>query len=100
MANYLKSIYEELYSCDGLCVLAKGIGMESLFVKFITTYSTVTTTVESLEEASTNSLSITESRNDVVFCLNSIDEEKWIHDELYANGVQQINFPKVSYELF
>lgn len=115
--KYLKLIFEELYGCDGLCVMAKGIGMEALYVKFITCYSNVTgplsleissddVIVPNLHEEAPSSMTSTAptstlppigspSNPGVVFCLNSVDEEKWIHDELYANGVQQINFPKV-----
>jgi hypothetical protein len=81
MENYLKPIFEELCLSDGLCVMAKGIGMERLFVKFIKSYSRCSST--------------TNGSSGIVFCLNALEEEKWIHDELYADGVQQIDFPKV-----
>jgi hypothetical protein len=82
MENYLKPIFEELCLSDGLCVMAKGIGIERLFVKFIKSYSCC-------------SISSSSAGQGVVFCLNALEEEKWIHDELYADGVQQIDFPKV-----
>jgi hypothetical protein len=86
MENYLQLIYEEVYSTDGLCVMAKGIGLEKLFAKFVSSYSTTSTS-----EATTSAITF----RGIVFCLNAIDEEKWIQDQLYAEGVQQIDFPKV-----
>lgn len=84
MENYLRVIFEELCLSDGLCVMAKGIGMERLFVKFVQSFSSSTPTAAATESPG------------IVFCLNALEEEKWIHDELYASGVQQIDFPKVS----
>lgn len=91
MENYLKIIFEELLLEDGLCLLGKGIGIEKLYLKFIKLFS--------LNSSNSNSNSNSSSNNKVIFCLNSIDEIKWIKEYLYSDGLQQINFPKVKFKI-
>jgi hypothetical protein len=97
MEKYLKLIYEEVYAADGLCVMAKGIGLEKLFVKFVASYSNTNHFASSASASpDPTTTSTVRTTRGVVFCLNAVDEEKWIQDQLYAEGVQQIDFPKVT----
>lgn len=85
--SYLKLAFEELQIEDGLCIMSKGIGIEQLFLKFILSFT------------STTEKNNKDNNNKVIFCLNTIEEEKWIKDCLYSEGIQQINFPKVKITL-
>lgn len=76
MDNYLKVAFEELYNEDGLCVMAKGIGLERLFFKYVLGYSD-------------------HQEKKVTFCLNTTEDDNWLLDSFHAEGVQSKDFPKV-----
>jgi hypothetical protein len=77
MEDYLVSAFKELHKDDGLLVMAKGIGIEYLFIKFIKLHSI-------------------SAGKKVVLCLNAMDEVDWIMDALYGEGLPPSDIPKVS----
>lgn len=80
MNAYLQPIFEDLYKDDGLCILARGLGIRQLFCKFIQGYCTT---------------SQPENRR-IVFCINVLGEEEAIRDTLRADGLTDATlFPTV-----
>jgi hypothetical protein len=78
MNEYLQPIFEDLYKEDGLCILARGLGIRHLFSKFIQAYCAT---------------SSPEKRR-IVFCLNVQGEDEAIRDTLRAEGVTEAtSFP-------
>ena len=65
-----------MHQDDGLCVMAPGLGIQTLFLKFIRGFSD-------------------KSENGLVFCLNATDEVQWITEGLRSEGISPDNFPKV-----
>jgi DNA excision repair protein ERCC-4 len=79
MEAYLKLAFSELYTQDGLTVMARGVGLVKLFCKFIEHYATC-----SSESGKCPHL---------VFCLNSSELEFTIKNAIFSDGSQHL--PKV-----
>jgi hypothetical protein len=79
MENYLKDIFKESYSNDGLSIFGHGLGVELLYMKFLQLYS----------EKKGN------QKRPLVFCLNVNEMEESFLDLLISNGVPPQELPKV-----
>lgn len=75
MNGYLLPIFEDLYKEDGLCVLARGLGIRHLFCKFIRGYCATATP----------------GTRRIVFCVNALGEDEAIRDTLRADGVTELS---------
>jgi hypothetical protein len=78
MDSYIKAAFEELFREDGLTVMAKGLGIKQLLVKFLHYYS-----VKQREEKK------------LVFCINATGMEDFIRHALYSDGLMPYQTPKV-----
>ena len=80
MDLYLREAFMELYSDDGLLVMARGLGILRLLAKFLRLYSK-------------------ESEKKLVFCINLAGDEEAIKNLLLSDGVAADDFPKVIFVL-
>ena len=76
MSIYIKGAFQELYAEDGLTIIARGLGMRKLLVKFLKLYSA-------------------HSDKKLVFCINLLGEENGILDMLLGDGLLKHELPKV-----
>jgi hypothetical protein len=89
MEEYLRPAFEELYREDGLLVMAKGLGIWELFMKFVALYCK-----QPGESAGAVVRSVVERK--LVFCLNSMERSDEIKKSLIYEGLSPTEFPKVS----
>lgn len=80
MDEYLKVIFKEVYTNDGLVVMGHGLGIDRLYCKFLQYYS------EKLEKF----------KKPLVFCLNVNNLETSLLDLMISEGVRPDQMPKVS----
>lgn len=85
MDEYLRPAFEELFNEDGLAVFGKGLGAWELFMKFVLLYSKPFPG---------------QQQRKLVFCLQAVDKIEEIRKCLLYEGVNPINFPKVSFDNF
>jgi len=83
--SYLASAMEDLFREDGLCVMARGCGINKLLAKFVQYYSYGT---------SESHLSQEESKK-LVFVLNLSGQEQLILDHLLADGIPPHRLPRI-----
>ena len=77
MDQYLQSIFQRLYEEDGLCVLARGLGLVNILTKFIMGYHS-------------------RDKKRVVLCLNLLGSEEALVDTMRSEGVvDEGEFPVV-----
>jgi hypothetical protein len=95
MDTYLRAAFEALYAEDGLCLLARGLGLCRLYCKFIQAYTncatpTLTHTLTHTSTSmSSSSSSVGGEKRRLVFCLNALGEDEVIRDTLRASGVSE-----------
>lgn len=81
MDAYLSKAYDELLKSDGLCVMARGLGLKRLLVKFIQHYSVGVTARGGTKQ--------------LVFVINAKDDDEVIRDMLMADGLAPTAAPHV-----
>lgn len=79
MKSYIQSSFEELIDEDGLCVYAAGLGIDSLFIKFIQ-YSVLLTK---------------KYPGSIVICINLNADLQCIQQGLTKEGVLPLQMPHV-----
>jgi hypothetical protein len=85
MDTYIKIAFEELLHEDGLAVMAKGMGIQRLLIKFLQYYSMPQSIAEN------------EKKPKLVFCINAHGMEESILNGLLAEGLMPHQLPKVIY---
>lgn len=80
MNSYLRQAFEELFAEDGLVVIARGLGMQSLFCKFAQYYGTKST----------------KNERKLVFCLNCTGAEDSLKDLFTSSGNDFSDLPQVA----
>lgn len=74
---YIKVAFEQLFRCDGLTVMGRGLGIRRLFTKFVHYYS-----LPGLDKK-------------IVFVINANEAVDSIKQALYAEGLMPYQMPKV-----
>ena len=85
MQGYLDLAFKDLYQEDGLCVMARGCGIEQLFSKFVQYYS------YGIPEQPLSQ----EDQKKLVFVINLNGQEHLILDHLLGEGIPPHRLPKV-----
>jgi len=83
--EYLASAMEELFREDGLCIMARGCGINKLLAKFVQYYSYGTPESHMSQEESKK----------LVFVLNLSGQEQLILDHLLADGIPPHRLPRI-----
>ena len=84
-SSYLSRAFEELFHEDGLCVMARGCGINKILAKFVQYYSCGTPADHTSPE----------EKKKLVFVLNLAGQEQLILDHLLADGVPPHCLPRV-----
>lgn len=74
---YLTHAFSELYKDDGLLVIGKGLGIQTLLIKFLKSYS------------------VSKTNKKTVLCLNMPEEHSFINSSLFTEGLFPNQIPKV-----
>ena len=82
MTEYLKSAFEDLFRCDGLLVLARGLGIKKLFAKFVYFYCSQQKNPQNKR---------------LIFCINASDYIDYVNDALlsFDDHLPSHLYPKV-----
>jgi DNA excision repair protein ERCC-4 len=84
-SGYLSFAFRELFNEDGLCVMARGCGINKLLAKFVQYYSYGTVESHASQE----------EKKKLVFVLNLAGQEQVILDHLLADGIPPHRLPRV-----
>jgi hypothetical protein len=96
MEEYLRLAFEELYTEDGLTVMAKGVGVWVVLMKFVLLYGTQPHSSTS-EASSSTSSSAAGNEKKLVFCLQTMDRAEEMKKCLIYEGLGPAEFPKVTW---
>jgi hypothetical protein len=112
--KYLSLAYQDLSQHDGLLVMARGIGLRSLFVRFLRDYCyselSLSIVIDLLHaDCNLSPESHTSRNNDqkgIVFCINMLESGRYddsagftmenINNALLSEGIMPFHLPKVS----
>lgn len=91
--NFLYVQYKLFFEPDGMVVMAQGIGIKQLFIKFIKAYCVEADTAvnETSLEATSSTTSVKEKR--LVFCLNASGLEDSVRSALLQDGLKYSQLP-------
>jgi hypothetical protein len=90
---FIQEAFSELYSEDGIVVMAKGLGIHQLLAKFLQLYNRSSYDVDQMHHEDLSMSSSTRGNDDdnkfkrrLVFCINMCGQEEAIHNLLTSEA--------------